>query len=107
MRPSGERIGQRVTASDGPTATPSRNTGVGAGGNSRRWATITTRAVATIGTRRSAMRTSGGRSGARAADGASGAGTPACEAPSWIQRSWRLTSCAVWIRSSGSLARHA
>ena len=36
---------------------------------------------------------------------ATGAGTPACEPPSAIHCSCSFTSCAVWKRSSGSLAR--
>ena len=35
-----------------------------------------------------------------------GAGSPACEPPSAIHSSWSFASCAVWKRSSGSLARH-
>src|SRR5262249_53085284 len=37
---------------------------------------------------------------------ATGTGSPAAEPPSAIHWSWSLTSCAVWNRSSGSLARH-
>ena len=37
---------------------------------------------------------------------AMGAGSPTAEPPSTIHWSWSLTSCAVWNRSSGSLARH-
>ena len=37
---------------------------------------------------------------------ATGAGRPACDPPSAIHWSCSLTSCAVWNRSSGSLARH-
>src|SRR5687768_4924654 len=36
---------------------------------------------------------------------APGAGSPTAEPPSTIHWSWSLTSCAVWNRSSGSLAR--
>jgi hypothetical protein len=36
---------------------------------------------------------------------ATGAGSPTAEPPSAIHWSWSLTSCAVWNRSSGSLAR--
>ena len=36
---------------------------------------------------------------------ATGVGTPTSEPPSAIHWSWSLTSCAVWKRSSGSLAR--
>jgi len=38
---------------------------------------------------------------------ATGAGTPACDPPSAIHWSWSFTSCAVWMRWSGSFARQA
>ena len=35
-----------------------------------------------------------------------GGGRPACAPPAAIHWSWSLTPCAVWMRPSGSFARH-
>src|SRR6266508_20559 len=98
-RPSGEIRGVSIETTSEGVATPNRTLRGRAGA---RRTNPTARTAAAGFVRRAPAQASFSRFFRRAT---TGAGRPACEPPSAIHWSCSRTSCAVWNRSSGSLAR--
>ncbi len=102
MRPSGEMRGQFAPRVSTGGARENRVTaGDGGGSRSSRAAPAATAAAPSTAASTQARRSR------RRRRLATGTGTPASDPPSATHCSWSLRSWAVWMRSSGSLARHA